>query len=105
MLQMRLTEVSDLYDQIMSIMEDCPEPLKLDLDSDNRSIAYVPCSSIGAAQTDGLRGFSDDWDAHASADIRSLFFDPKASRAVAKDAFLVQQANIYVTQVCTVLSH
>jgi hypothetical protein len=28
-----------------------------------------------------------------------LFTDPKANRKTAKDAFLVQQANIYVTQV------
>ena len=35
----------------------------------------------------------------ASADIRELFLDPKASHAVVKDAYLVQQANIYVTQV------
>jgi hypothetical protein len=39
MLQMRLTEVSDLYDQIMSMMDDCPEALRLDWDSDTRSVA------------------------------------------------------------------
>lgn len=39
MLQMRLTEISDLYDQIMAVMDDCPEELRLDLDNDNRSIA------------------------------------------------------------------
>jgi hypothetical protein len=39
MLQLRLTEVSDLYDQIVGFMDDCPEPLKLDWDNDNRSIA------------------------------------------------------------------
>lgn len=43
-------------------------------------------------------GFSDDWDAHASQDIRSLFLDPKANKTVVKDAYLVQQGNIYPTQ-------
>jgi hypothetical protein len=34
-----------------------------------------------------------------SADLRQLLLDPtKANRAVVKDGFLVQQANIYVTQ-------
>jgi hypothetical protein len=34
-----------------------------------------------------------------SADIRQLLLDPtKANRAIVKDGFLVQQANIYVTQ-------
>ena len=47
----------------------------------------------------GDRVFSDDWNMHASKEVRSLFLDPKASKAVVKDAFLVQQANIYVTQV------
>ena len=29
-----------------------------------------------------------------------MFFDPKAPKAIVRDAFLVQQGNIYVTQVC-----
>jgi hypothetical protein len=41
----------------------------------------------------------DDWDIHASADVRNLFCDPKAPKAVVRDAYLVQQSNIYVTQV------
>ena len=41
---------------------------------------------------------------HASADVRQLFLDPKASHAVVRDVYLVQQANIYVTQVSTVIS-
>jgi hypothetical protein len=45
------------------------------------------------------RSISEDWDVHASADIQNLFFDPKAPKAIVRDAFLVQQGNIYVTQV------
>lgn len=48
------------------------------------------------------RSISEDWDVHASADIQNLFFDPKAPKAVVRDAFLVQQGNIYVTQVRSV---
>jgi hypothetical protein len=55
--------------------------------------------------THRCRSFSDDWDTHASADIRQLFLDPKASKAMVKDAYLVQQANIYVTQVSDVRIH
>jgi hypothetical protein len=40
-----------------------------------------------------------DWNAHAFSDIRELFFDPKANRASARNVWLVQQANLYVTQV------
>ena len=45
------------------------------------------------------RSLEDDWDIHASADVRNLFCDPKAPKAVVRDAYLVQQSNIYVTQV------
>lgn len=45
--------------------------------------------------------FPDDWDVTASAELQQLFFNPKASKAAIKDAFLVQQGNIYVTQVST----
>lgn len=41
MLQMRLNEVDEIFDRIMGLMDDCPEPLKLDADGDNRSIAWV----------------------------------------------------------------
>jgi hypothetical protein len=41
MLQMRLNEVDEIFDRIMGLMDDCPEPLRLDADGDNRSIAWV----------------------------------------------------------------
>jgi hypothetical protein len=40
-----------------------------------------------------------DWNVNAFSDIRELFFDPKANRASARNVWLVQQANLYVTQV------
>jgi hypothetical protein len=41
MLQMRLNEIADLYERVQTLMDDCPEALKLDTDSDNKSVGYV----------------------------------------------------------------
>ena len=41
MLQMRINEVDDLFEQVMHLMDGCPQGLKLDLDMDNRSVGYV----------------------------------------------------------------
>lgn len=41
MLQMRLNEIADLYERVQTLMDDCPDVLKLDTDSDNKSIGYV----------------------------------------------------------------
>lgn len=38
MLQMRLNEIADLYERVQTLMDDCPEALKLDNDSDNKSM-------------------------------------------------------------------
>lgn len=38
------------------------------------------------------------WDQHVNTDIRQLLRDPSKARRAIKDTFLVQQANIYVTQ-------
>jgi hypothetical protein len=46
LLQMRLNEVNDLYDQVMEVMDGCPDVLKLELESDTRSNEYVPFSQI-----------------------------------------------------------
>ena len=37
LLQMRLNEINELYDQVMGLMDDCPEPLRLNLDGDTKS--------------------------------------------------------------------
>jgi hypothetical protein len=41
MLQMRLNEIADLYERVQSLMHNCPEVLKLDVDSDSKSVTYV----------------------------------------------------------------
>ena len=96
MLQMRLNEIADLYERVQSLMHNCPEVLKLDVDSDSKSVTYVIYIRKRAELMDS--SISEDWDIHASADIQNLFFDPKAPKAIVRDAFLVQQGNIYVTQ-------
>lgn len=45
MLQMRLNEIADLYERVQTLMDDCPEALKLDTDSDNKSVGYVMAES------------------------------------------------------------
>ena len=79
---MRINEINGLYDQVMTLMDDCPPELRLGDDTSPRS-----CS------------FSDDWDLAAVKELRHFMLDPHANRSAVKDGFLVQQANIYVTQV------
>jgi len=80
-LQSRLHELDKLYDQIMSVMDNCPSALRLKTGLDSR--AQSPAGG---------------WDIDAQAKLQEFFFDSKASREIARDAFLVQQGNIYVTQ-------
>lgn len=86
LLRLRIQEVEQIFHQVMSLMDNAPEPLKLDL------------SSMG---TPGARMelIDQHWDTHTSANIRQMVLDPSsAHREVVKDGVLVQQANIYVTQ-------
>ncbi|KAK6905602.1 hypothetical protein I203_106432 [Kwoniella mangroviensis CBS 8507] len=82
LLQMRLNEVNDLYERTMTLMDHCPKPLRLDYRSGSRSV----------------QSLSPGWNARAKDDIMAIFSDPNYDTEVVKDHFLVQQANIYVTQ-------
>nr|XP_019049127.1 hypothetical protein I302_02908 [Kwoniella bestiolae CBS 10118]OCF28057.1 hypothetical protein I302_02908 [Kwoniella bestiolae CBS 10118] len=82
LLQMRLNEVNDLYERTMTLMNNCPRPLRLDYRTGTRSV----------------QSLSPGWDAKAKNDIMAIFSDPNYDTEVVKDHFLVQQANIYVTQ-------
>lgn len=43
---------------------------------------------------------SPDWDERIKSEIHTIFFDPnKHDMDLVKDFYLVQQANIYITQV------
>lgn len=87
LLQMRISEVEQIFHQVMTLMDNAPEALKLDL------------SSMGTPGT-RMDLIDQHWDTQASADIRQMVLDPStAHREVIKDGILVQQANIYVTQV------
>jgi len=45
MLQMRLNEIADLYERVQSLMHNCPDVLKLDVDSDSKSVTSVQSHS------------------------------------------------------------
>ncbi|EAL22187.1 hypothetical protein CNBC3250 [Cryptococcus deneoformans B-3501A] len=83
MLQMRINEINELYNRTMSIMDFCPAPLKLDYRSASASVMSM----------------SPDWDERIKSDIHTIFSDPNEhDMDLVKDFYLVQQANIYVTQ-------
>ncbi|ADV21200.1 hypothetical protein CNC03930 [Cryptococcus gattii WM276] len=83
MLQMRINEINELHNRTMSIMDLCPAPLKLDYRSASVSVMSM----------------SPDWDERIKSDIHTIFSDPnKHDMDLVKDFYLVQQANIYITQ-------
>ncbi|KAE8537627.1 hypothetical protein D1P53_006336 [Cryptococcus gattii VGV] len=83
MLQMRINEINELHNRTMSIMDLCPAPLKLDYRSASASV----------------KPMSPDWDERIKSEIHTIFFDPnKYDMDLVKDFYLVQQANIYITQ-------
>ncbi|KJD99484.1 hypothetical protein I311_06945 [Cryptococcus gattii NT-10] len=83
MLQMRINEINELHNRTMSLMDLCPAPLKLDYRSASASVMRM----------------SPDWDERIKSEIHTIFFDPnKHDMDLVKDFYLVQQANIYITQ-------
>ncbi|TXT14898.1 uncharacterized protein COLE_01091 [Cutaneotrichosporon oleaginosum] len=83
MLQMRINEIEGILHQVMSLMDHSPEALRLDM---------------GGSPSARMERIEERWDSHVNADIRQLLRDPSSARRAIKDTFLVQQANIYVTQ-------
>jgi hypothetical protein len=83
MLQMRINEIETILHQVMTLMDNSPEALRLDM---------------GGSPSARMERIEERWDAHVNADIRQLLRDPSRARRAIKDTFLVQQANIYVTQ-------
>ncbi|OCF33250.1 hypothetical protein I316_04991 [Kwoniella heveanensis BCC8398] len=82
LLQMRLNEVNELYERTMSLMDHCPPPLRLEYRTGSKSV----------------QSLSPGWDAKAKEDILAIFSDPNFDTEIVKDFYLVQQANIYVSQ-------
>lgn len=56
---------------------------------------YLWCSA------DNLRVPGNDWGLGTSEDVRKLFGDQTTASDIHKDAFVVQQGNLLVTQVST----
>ncbi|GMK55551.1 hypothetical protein CspeluHIS016_0206070 [Cutaneotrichosporon spelunceum] len=82
MLQMRISEVDTILHQVLTLMDNSPEVLRLNMD--------------GSPIT-RMRHVEERWNAHINADFRQLLHD-RGARHTNMDTFLVQQANIYVTQ-------
>ncbi|BEI92936.1 uncharacterized protein CcaverHIS019_0505640 [Cutaneotrichosporon cavernicola] len=83
MLQMRINEIDTILHQVLTLMDNSPEALRLDM---------------GGSPSARMQRVEERWDAHVNADISQLLRDPGRARHASKDTFLVQQANIYVTQ-------
>lgn len=50
MLQMRINEVDELFDQVMGLMEDCPAVLRLDMENDVKSrLVFTLLHEVAAA--------------------------------------------------------
>ncbi|TDL22105.1 hypothetical protein BD410DRAFT_266276 [Rickenella mellea] len=81
----RLEEVRSLHSRIMSALMHAPLPLRLK--ASNSQSTHLPPEYGGA----GFRQAT-------FAEVKDFFDNPNASRANASNAFLVMQANLYVTQ-------
>lgn len=89
----RLAEIRALHTRIVDALVHVPAPLRL------KPGGAVP----GTAPPNGAQGNGADYGGlgsrHATVlEVRNFFHDPNASRANAGNAFLVMQANLYVTQ-------
>ncbi|WRT64046.1 uncharacterized protein IL334_000974 [Kwoniella shivajii] len=82
LLQMRLNEINELYERTMTLMDNCPKSLWLEYRNGSKSVESL----------------SPGWNKKAKNDIMAIFSDANYDAEVIKDHYLVQQANIYVTQ-------
>lgn len=90
----RLAEIRALHTRIINALAHAPAPLKL------KPGGGAPG---GPSAIHGAPGNATDYGGlgsrHATfLEVRNFFHDPNASRANAGNAFLVMQANLYVTQ-------
>lgn len=87
----RLAEIRALHTRIINALAHAPSPLKLKINN-------AHTSSHGQGNSADYGGLGSR---HATfLEVRNFFDNPHASRANASNAFLVMQANLYVTQVC-----
>lgn len=103
----RLEEVRSLHARIMSALIHAPQPLRLKSSG---------ITGAGTGSSSGTGTGSSSASAHLPpeyggagfrqatfAEVKDFFDNPNASRANAGNAFLVMQANLYVTQVRIVM--
>jgi len=89
----RLAEIRALHTRIINALAHVPAPLRLKPGRVNPG-GSPPHGAPGNATDYGGLGSR-----HATfLEVRNFFHDPNASRANASNAFLVMQANLYVTQ-------
>lgn len=96
----RLAEIRALHTRIVNALAHAPAPLKL-----------KSGGVLGGSSPSGLHGapgnaadYGGLGSRHATfLEVRNFFHDPNASRVNAGNAFLVMQANLYVTQVSSFL--
>lgn len=84
----RLEEVQSLHTRVLAALSHTPEPLRLKQTHATQS--HLPAEYGGA----GFRQAT-------FAEVKDFFDNPNASRANALNPFLVMQANLFVTQVCS----
>lgn len=105
----RLEEVQSLHTRIMAALSHAPEPLRLK--SQARSSNALTMGLNGTANNGSLGGLGSlslpaeyggaGFRQATFAEVKDFFDNPHASRANALNPFLVMQANLYVTQVCS----
>ena len=108
----RLDEVRSLHARILGALSHAPAPLRLKTLGMNGP-GHGPAatdSRIGGVAGNGVNGSAyagNEWPGGAGfrqatfAEVRDFFDNPKACRANATNPYLVMQANLYVTQVCS----
>jgi len=92
----RLEEVRSLHARIMSALIHAPQPLRLKSTGVQGAVSGSGTGSASAQLPPeyGGAGFRQA----TFAEVKDFFDNPNASRANAGNAFLVMQANLYVTQ-------
>ncbi|KAI6042705.1 fungal-specific transcription factor domain-containing protein [Pisolithus marmoratus] len=98
---MRLEQVQSLHTKILETLSQVPEPLRL---KTRMPTGYVPIGGmVGGRNSIGIPSVGEYQHGNGFrqvtlGEVKDFFDNPKASRANALNAFLVQQANLYVTQ-------
>ena len=104
----RLEEVCDIHRRISRVFDDAPPELRLRTLNQQRTLltnsSGLAFPGLEVDPSSGSFKNINEWDGAgyaqaAIAEINQFFANPNASREDAGNAFLVMQANIYVTQV------